>query len=76
MLIHKSRRYVSRREALLDVLAAVALVALFSVLVGMLLYAIDQSIAERQWQSECWAREYLEGVDLDCRDDEIDEVLR
>ena len=76
MLIHKSRRYVSRREALLDVLAAVALVALFSVLVGMLLYAIDQSIAEREWQSECWAREYLEGVDLDCRDDEIDEVLR
>jgi hypothetical protein len=76
MLIHKSRRYVSRREALLDVLAAVALVSLFSVLVGMLLYAIDQSIAERQWQSECWAREYLEGVDLDCRDDEIDEVLR
>ena len=76
MLIHKSRRYVSRREALLDVLAAVALVSLFSVLVGMLLYAIDQSIAEREWQSRCWAQEYLDGVELDCRDDEIEEVLR
>ncbi len=76
MLIHKSRRYILRREALLDVLAAVALVALFAVLVGMFVYAVDRSIAERQWQSQCWAQEYLDGVELDCRDDEIEEVLR
>lgn len=76
MLIHKSRRYISRREALLDVLASVALVALFSVLVAMFIYAIDQSIAEREWQSRCWAQEYLDGVELDCRDDEIEAVLR
>lgn len=76
MLIHKSRRYISRREALLDVLASVALVALFSVLVWMFFYAVDRSIAERQWQSRCWAQEYLDGVELDCRDAEIEEVLR
>jgi hypothetical protein len=76
MLIHKSRRYISRREALLDVLAAVALVGMFSALVGMFVYAVDRSIADRQWQSQCWAREYLEGIELDCRDAEIEEVLR
>jgi hypothetical protein len=76
MLIHKSRRYVSRREALLDVLAAVALVGMFSALVGMFVYAVDRSIAERQWQSQCWAQEYLDGVELDCRDDEIEDALR
>jgi len=76
MLIHKSRRYILRREALLDVLASVALVSLFSALVGMFVYAVDRSIAEREWQSRCWAREYLDGVELDCRDDEIEEMLR